>query len=123
MARILIVDDDSDAALLFERWLQRRGYEVVRSSTGEGALKVLEQTPCDLVLLDVFLPGIGGYEVARRMCEDPDLNDVPVVMISISEKEDRPETPNIKEWLLKPFRANDLETTVARFIGGDPEDG
>ncbi|MFP5352378.1 MAG: PleD family two-component system response regulator [Actinomycetota bacterium] len=117
MARVLIVDDDRDAVPLFRRWLERLGHQVCASSTGEGALRALADSPFDLVLLDVFLPGISGYEVAKRMAEDERLRTIPVVMISIAEREDLPESPNVREWLLKPFRASDLRATVARHAG------
>lgn len=80
-------------------------------------MRALADSPFDLVLLDVFLPGISGYEVAKRMAEDERLRTIPVVMISIAEREDLPESPNVREWLLKPFRVSDLEATVARHAG------
>ncbi|MFN2389837.1 MAG: PleD family two-component system response regulator [Actinomycetota bacterium] len=123
MARTLIVDDDLDGSALFRRWLERHGHQVTESATGDGALRTLGEAAQGLVLLDVFLPGIAGYEVARRMAEDPTLAEVPVVMISISEKEDRPVTPNIKEWMLKPFTAAQLSDVVARHAAGERADG
>lgn len=117
MARVLLVDDDTDASGLFRRWLERAGHEVSEFATGEGALRTLTEAEYDLILLDVYLPGIGGYEVARRIAENPKSAHVPIVMISVSEREDRPEPANIRGWMLKPFTSTEMLETVKRLAG------
>ena len=82
---ILVVDDDAANRDLLTRRLVREGYEARTAADGTAALAALERgagAPVDLVLLDVMMPGLDGYEVLRRMKADPTLRDIPVLMIS-----------------------------------------
>jgi adenylate cyclase len=82
---ILVVDDDAANRDLLARRLAREGYEVRTATDGEAALAALApgaSAAVDLVLLDVMMPGLDGYEVLRRMKADPPLRDIPVLMIS-----------------------------------------
>jgi adenylate cyclase len=81
-AVILVVDDDEGNRDLLARRLAREGYAVRTASDGAAALAALDTAPADLVLLDVMMPGIDGYEVLRRLKADPATRDVPVLMIS-----------------------------------------
>lgn len=66
MSKILVVEDDVDTSRLLTRWLRRDRHEVVIEGSGEGALRRLGEGSYDLLLLDIHLPGIDGYKVARR---------------------------------------------------------
>jgi adenylate cyclase len=82
---ILVVDDDAGNRDLLARRLAREEYEVRTAADGAAALAALEPGaggPVDIVLLDVMMPGLDGYEVLRRMKANPDLRDIPVLMIS-----------------------------------------
>jgi class 3 adenylate cyclase/CheY-like chemotaxis protein len=79
---ILVVDDDEGNRDLLARRLAREGYAVRTAPDGAAALAALAAAPADLVLLDVMMPGIDGYEVLRRLKQDPATGDVPVLMIS-----------------------------------------
>jgi len=79
---ILVVDDGEENRDLLARRLARQGYDVVAAPGGRAALDVLAARPVDLVLLDVMMPDLDGYEVLRRLKADPELRDIPVVMIS-----------------------------------------
>jgi adenylate cyclase len=86
---ILVVDDDQGNRDLLARRLAREGYLVRTAPDGHRALAALDETespPIDLVLLDVLMPGIDGYEVLRRLREDPAWRDLPVLMISALEE-------------------------------------
>jgi class 3 adenylate cyclase len=83
--RILVVDDDQDNRDLLSRRLVREGYAVLTAPDGKTALEALRSGPSpaiDLVLLDVMMPGLDGYEVLRQLKEDPALRGLPVLMIS-----------------------------------------
>jgi class 3 adenylate cyclase len=79
---ILVVDDNESNREMLARRLGREGYEVRRAAGGAEALAALAAAPVDLVLLDVMMPGLNGYEVLQRLKADPALHDIPVLMIS-----------------------------------------
>jgi class 3 adenylate cyclase len=79
---ILVVDDNDGNRDMLARHLARQGHEVRLASGGEQALEALAARPVDLVLLDVMMPGMDGYEVLRRLKADPGWRDIPVLMIS-----------------------------------------
>jgi len=81
-ARILIVDDEPLNLDLLEQELELLDYATVSAPDGRQALELLQRTPIDLVLLDVMMPGLDGYEVLRRIKDDHRLRHVPVVMVS-----------------------------------------
>ena len=80
--RILIVDDDPDALTLIGLTLERRGYSVLKASGGTEALMMIENDRPDLILLDLMMPHMDGYEVCRRIKADPRLGGIPVVMLT-----------------------------------------
>ncbi len=80
--RILIVDDLAENRDLLQRRLEREGYTVLGAEDGERALSLLAREPVDLVLLDLMMPGLDGFEVLTRMKADTHLRHLPVIMIS-----------------------------------------
>jgi len=81
-ARLLVVDDDEDNRQLLRRMLERQGYVVALAASGPECLELLERDRFDLVLLDVIMPGLSGFEVLSRVREHPDMRSVPVVVVS-----------------------------------------
>src|SRR5262245_65561560 len=81
-ASVLVVDDEESTSGLLVRLLGREGYTVVTASNGEAALIAIERQPPDIVLLDVQLPGIDGFEVCRRIKQHAATRLTPVVMIT-----------------------------------------
>jgi CheY-like chemotaxis protein len=79
MEKILVVDDDQDIRELVAFTLQLAGYEVFSASNGEDALRLCKEQNPALVLLDVRLPGMSGYEVCHQITTDPLLRHIPVV--------------------------------------------
>lgn len=102
---ILIVDDVPQNVRLLEAMLARRGYRIERASSGEEALLRVRQTPPDLVLLDIIMPGIDGYEVCRRLRNTPATAMLPVVMITASgdQEELRTREAGADHFVTKPF--------------------
>ncbi len=78
--RILVVDDTPDNCLLIQAILQDEGYDVELSESGKDALAKIEQSPPDLVLLDVMMPGMDGYEVTRRIRQNAELPFMPILL-------------------------------------------
>jgi signal transduction histidine kinase len=81
-ATVLVVDDNKYSQDLLSRWVVRLGHEVVRANHGREALDVLRQLKCDLVLLDVMMPEMNGYQVLEQLKADNLLHQLPVIMIS-----------------------------------------
>ncbi len=79
---ILIVDDDRGGREALEALLLTQGYTLILASSGQDALRKLSEKQVDLVLLDVMMPGMDGYEVCRRIRNDPALADIPVMMLT-----------------------------------------
>ncbi len=80
--RILAVDDNPDNLILLETIFESEGYEVELVTDGVTALKQVEQSPPDLILLDVMMPEMDGYEVTRRIRKNPEISYIPIVLIS-----------------------------------------
>ena len=86
--KILVVDDDIDTLRLVGLMLQRQGYQVVAASNGNQALIMAQSENPDLVLLDVMMPDMDGYEVARRLRANPSTNSTPIIMFTAKSQVD-----------------------------------
>ena len=81
-ARILIVDDELLNRQLLEVILKPEGYLLRTAGSGEEALAIVAEQPPDLILLDIMMPGMDGYEVARKIKGDPATTHIPIIMIT-----------------------------------------
>ena len=81
-AKILVVDDDLDTVRMIGMMLERRGFEIIAAQDGDQALAKIKAERPDLVLLDIMMPGLDGFEVCRRLRDDPAAADLPVVMLT-----------------------------------------
>ena len=87
MARILIIDDSLTELASFSRMLENRGFETVSvNNAEEGLVKAREVMP-DLILMDVVMPGMNGFQATRRLTKDPQTAAIPVVMITAKDQE------------------------------------
>lgn len=124
--RVLVVDDQQDIRLMCRVNLALEGYEVVEATDGAQALEMIAATPPDLVLLDVMMPGIDGWEVLDTLQADPALAEIPVVMLTARvrrEDELRGWTAGASDYLSKPFNPSALTDVVNRVLmQGDTED-
>ena len=111
IGRILIVDDESAARAALEALLRREGFDVRDASDGPSALAECATFRPDLILLDILMPGINGFEVCRRIKATPETRLTPVVLITgLSATEDRIEGINAgaDDFLSKPIDINEL---------------
>ncbi|MEA2638488.1 MAG: adenylate cyclase, partial [Chloroflexota bacterium] len=113
-AKLLVVDDTPQNARLLEAMLAPRGYSVVLAHSGlDGLEKVRTEHP-DLVLLDIVMPDISGYEVCRRLREDPLTRLLPIVMMTSSGDQDKVETieAGADDFIARPFNPSELLSRV-----------
>ena len=120
MTRILVIDDEEDILLMIRIALEFDGFTVSTASTGEDGLELARKDPPDVILLDIRLPGIDGWEVLERLRADKRLSGTPVVMISAHAT---PSTPKralglgATAYLTKPFRPDELREAVSTATG------
>lgn len=114
-ARVLVVDDQPANIRLLEAILTPRGYDVRPALSGEEALQALGDTEVDLVLLDIVMPGMDGYEVCRRIREQSDTAYLPVVMVTASGDEQKVKAleAGADDFLTKPINQSELLARVA----------
>jgi adenylate cyclase len=114
-SRILVVDDNASNRDLLSRRLQRQGHTVLQAENGAGALRLVEEEALDLVLLDLMMPGMSGYDVLARLKGDPRHRDIPVIMISALSELDsvvRCIEAGAEDYLAKPFDRTLLRARV-----------
>ena len=122
--KILIIDDDVDTLRLVGLMLQRQGYEVSAASNGtQGLAKALEEGP-DLILLDVMMPDMDGYEVARRLRKNPVTLTVPILMFTAkSQLDDKVSGFEVgaDDYLTKPTHPTELQAHVRALLARSPK--
>lgn len=118
MTTVLVVDDETNIRVFIKANLAARGFKVVEAGSAEEGLERLDSVRPSLIILDVLLPGMTGWEMAKTMSEDNSLQDIPVIMLtaSISDVDSRPNCPNIRERLIKPISSETLINTVRGVI-------
>jgi adenylate cyclase len=114
-ATILVVDDLAQNIRLLEAVLTPRGHTVVAATSGDEALELVRSEPIDLVLLDIVMPGMDGYEVCRALRADEATRFLPVVMITASGSEQRLAAleAGADDFVTKPFDKSELLARVA----------
>lgn len=114
-AHVLVVDDDALNRLQLVQGLKQQGYSTAQAEDGERALEVLDESAFDLVILDILMPNVDGFEVLRRMKDDGALRDIPVIVISALDEIDsvvRCIRMGAEDHLAKPFDPVLLEARV-----------
>jgi two-component system cell cycle response regulator DivK len=119
--RILVVEDNPLNLKLVRDVLQFAGYDVIEAQSGEEGLRVAQQDPPDLVLMDLQLPGIDGIETLRRLREGSLGGDVPVVAVTafaMAEDRERASQAGFDGFVEKPISVRELPGQVEAFING-----
>ena len=115
MAKILIAEDEPDIRELVAFTLRFAGHEVVAGANGEEAVRLAAQEMPDLILMDVRMPRMTGYDDCRAMKASPSLKDIPVVFLSAKGQDSEIQTgleAGAEEYLLKPFGPDQLVERV-----------
>ena len=119
MAKILIAEDERDIRDLVAFTLRFAGHEVFAASNGEEAVELAPKVNPDLILMDVRMPRMTGYEACKIMKADPDLKDIPVVFLSAKGQENEIQqglASGAEDYLLKPFAPDQLTSRVKMIL-------
>ena len=117
--KIIIADDEEHLGYMVKFKLEKSGYEVVWKMDGHSVLESVQKEKPDLVILDVMMPGLTGFEVLEKIKSDENLKSIPVVLLSAKTQE----TDIVKginlgaaDYIIKPFRPAELLARVQRLI-------
>ena len=113
---ILLVDDDPAMRRLPSVLLKREGFEILEASDGTEALEILKTETPDLILLDIMMPDMDGFEVCEAIRENPRTADIPVIMLSAVSDQVRDSTIRVDDYLTKPFKPQELVPKVKSFL-------
>ena len=122
--RVLLVEDDRDGRRMYAEWLTQAGYRVDEAHNGLQALERAFQTRPDVVVTDLNIPGIDGFELTRRLKQDPRTRTVPILAVTgyaaFAADPARAQRAGCDGVLEKPCSPDDIETAVRRLISGAP---
>jgi DNA-binding response OmpR family regulator len=122
MARVLVVDDEPDVLLLCRLNLEQRGHQVLEAPNGDEALDLAREGTTDLVVLDLMLPGIDGYQVLQALRADDRTSGIPVLVLtakSLQADRERSRQLGAAAFLTKPFLPDELCDMVDEVLAGE----
>lgn len=120
MALVLIVDDSPTEQHVLSQVLEKNGFETLVASDGEEAINIAVSNHPDLILMDVVMPGMNGFQATRQLSRNPETSAIPVVMVTSKDQEsDRVWglRQGAVDYLMKPVAQNDLLAAVRARIG------
>jgi putative two-component system response regulator len=125
-SRVLIADDDPELRLLLRLMLARDGYDVIEAETGEQVLqRAIDSSPA-LILLDIMMPGINGFETCRQLKSDGRSSRVPVIFVTaLGDRQSREQglAAGADDYVVKPIDPKELRRRIQAFVqqnGSDP---
>jgi len=116
-ATVLVIDDDPDARDLMTRCLSKQGFRVQSSASGEGGLLLAKQLQPDAIILDVMMPSMDGWAVLSALKADPDLTDIPVIMITFLDDKHHGLKLGAAEYLRKPLDYKRFAALLSKYQG------
>lgn len=115
--KILFIEDEPDQIAMVSLRLEKNGYEVISSTNGEKGLKMAATEHPDLILVDVIMPGINGFEVCRRLRKDPVTKRIPIISTTAAGMDDVEHqclTAGADDCVRKPYDSADLLMKIRR---------
>jgi CheY-like chemotaxis protein len=117
--RILVIEDEADVLTFASRVLKLEGYPVLQAEDGDEGLRLAREKECALVLLDLRLPTIDGWDVLEQLKNEAELSAIPVVVFTASaaaSERERAFSMGAVDYLVKPLSAADLRASIARAL-------
>lgn len=121
MTRILIVDDSPTETHVLKTMLEKNGYQVSVAQTGEDGIKLAQQETPDVILMDIVMPGVNGFQATRKLSKDPGTSAIPIVMISTKDQDtDRiwAKRQGAKDYITKPVTESELLSKIKAALEG-----
>jgi len=125
MARILIVDDSPTETFAFKSILEKHGHEVLSAENGADGVALARQEQPNLVLMDIVMPGLNGFQATRQLSKGGETAHIPVIIVTTKDQEtDRVwgKRQGAKGYLVKPVEEGLLMTTVNKALSGESLD-
>jgi twitching motility two-component system response regulator PilH len=119
--KVLIVDDSPTEVHILRGILEKNGFSVLVSESGEEGVEEAKRSKPDLILMDVVMPGLNGFQATRQLSRDPSTSSIPVILVTTKDQEtDRAWglRQGAKEYLVKPVSADELLAKVRALLGG-----
>ena len=114
---ILVCDDDPSIRTVIREHLTRQGYTVIEATSGEEAIFLASESPVEAILLDLYMPGLSGWETLQRLRDNPATSLIPVVILSVLSPVLRSQlTGGAQGWVQKPFNENLLFAELGRVL-------
>jgi DNA-binding response OmpR family regulator len=116
--KIMVVDDEPDILFTVGQMLKISGYEVIKATNGEACLNELNKAIPDLVLLDIMMPEMSGWDVAAKIKENPDWRNIPIVFLTAKGDTMSIGMGNLaaEDYITKPFDIEDLKKRVEKIL-------
>ena len=119
--RILVAEDDPDSRSIVVKTLTLEGYETLEAADGRSVLALARRERPDLIVMDLAMPGMDGWEASRRLKADPETADIPIIALTafaLRGDEERAREVGCDGYLSKPCRPRTLREVVSRFLAG-----
>src|SRR5499433_614217 len=117
--RILVVEDQADNRRILQDLLTSAGYEIILAENGQEALEVVARERPNLILMDIQLPLLDGYETTRRIKADPVLRAIPIIVITsyaLSGDESKAKAAGCNGYVSKPYSTRQLLATIQHYV-------
>lgn len=121
MANILIVDDSPTEVYVLANMVEKQGHQPVTATSGEEGVAKAKSDKPDLVLMDVVMPGLNGFQATRQISRDPETSDIPIIIVTTKDQEtDRVWglRQGARDYITKPFSEDELIEKINAILAG-----
>lgn len=121
MARILIVDDSPSQLMSIRRIVEKLGHDALTAEDGAAGVEAAKRELPDLVLMDVVMPNLNGFQATRSISREPTTRHIPVILVTTKDQDtDRVwgMRQGAKAYITKPFSESELAAVIAQYVGG-----
>lgn len=119
MPRVLIVDDSPTEIHVLKTMLEKHGFEIISAESGEDGIALAKSDKPDVILMDVVMPGLNGFQATRQLTNDPETANIPVIIVTTKNQETDKAwglRQGAKDYLTKPIHEADLVTKINAVI-------
>jgi two-component system cell cycle response regulator DivK len=117
--RILVVEDQEDNRQILRDLLTKAGFDMIEAENGEDAVALAQASRPDLILMDIQLPILDGYEATRRIKADPNLKSIPIIVVTsyaLSGDEEKARLAGCDDYVAKPFSPRQLLAKIKEYV-------